>query len=101
MVKLTYSIKLENFNEKFGDFKEDICVIPLSVHHSNNQSSHLLELSLRATICATATIPSIKYSELVSQNERKQLVKIPNTEDFETVSIYSINHTTRQFNEPQ
>jgi len=44
VVKLSYSTKLETFTEKFGDYKEDIRVVPLSVHHSDNQSSRFLEL---------------------------------------------------------
>jgi len=40
-----------------------------------------------------STISGIKYSELVGINKKKQMVRIPNTEDFETVSIYGIDHT--------
>ena len=50
VVKLFNSIKLENFMEKFGDYKEDICIVPLSVHHSDNQSSRFLELVSRKQV---------------------------------------------------
>ena len=45
-------------------------------------------------LCNNSTIPGIKYSKLVGMNKKEQMVKIPNTEDFETVSIYGIDHTT-------
>ena len=50
VVKLSYSTKLENYIEKFADYKEDIRVVPLSVHHSDNQSSRFLELVSRKRV---------------------------------------------------
>lgn len=43
------------------------------------------------TLSNKDAISGIKYSDLVGYNKKSQLVKLPNTEDFETVKIYGID----------
>ncbi|KAJ4451989.1 hypothetical protein ANN_03473 [Periplaneta americana] len=43
------------------------------------------------TLSNKAEIKGIKYSDVVEMNKKKQMVQVPNTEDFETVIIYGIS----------
>ena len=49
VVKLSYFIKLENLLENFGDYKEDIRAVPLSVHHNEKPVFALLRSGIHKT----------------------------------------------------
>lgn len=50
VLKLSYSIKLDSLLDKFGDYKENIRIIPLSIHHTQEESSRFLELISRKRV---------------------------------------------------
>ena len=53
VLKLTYSVKQENFIDKFSEWKELIRVVQLSPHHTEGQARRFLQLIAERPVFVT------------------------------------------------